>query len=464
MAELSPFDSLATGDTATLTRTVLARDLVLFAHACGDDNPLHRADGEFDHDGDGTPDRLAPAAWIMATASAAIGAGLPGPGALITGAHLTFAAPAAIGDTLSITVAVASKSPPNAMTIDVTITHSDGRTICTGSIDVIAPQRRTASARPLPGVLVQRENRLERLIESCSPLQPLRTAVVVPDEDKALAGALLARDSRLIDPILVGDPTRIRATAKGAGLGIEGIEVVPAANADMAAEIAVSLVHDGKVDALMKGNLHTDALLKHVIKSAGGLRMGRRISHCFVMDAPALEQLLVISDAAIAIAPTLEEKVDITQNAIDLARALGIDTPRVGVLSAVETVNPRIQSTLDAAVLSKMAERGQIQGGLVDGPLAMDNALSLSAAKTKGITGMVAGRADVLIAPNLEAGNILVKELTYAAGAEGGGLVVGAAAPIMLTSRADDPHDRLVSCALAILYHHWRCRGKSAVT
>jgi phosphate butyryltransferase len=315
----------------------------------------------------------------------------------------------------------------------------------------------------LPGVLVGRESRLARLIAACSPLAPLRTAIVAPDEIKALAGALLARDHGLIAPLLIGDPAAIKATADKAGLTLGDAEIIAAADYDAAAAAAIALVTSGNAAAVMKGNLHTDTLLRHVVKSDGGLRTARRISHCFVMDAPALEQLLVISDAAIAIAPTLEEKVDITQNAIDLACALGIATPRVGVLSAVETVNPKIPSTLDAAALSKMAERGQIRGGLVDGPLAMDNALSISAAKTKGIAGLVAGRADVLIAPNLEAGNILVKGLTYAASAEGGGLIVGAKAPVMLTSRADDAQDRLASCALAILYAHWRRTGESAV-
>jgi phosphate butyryltransferase len=215
---------------------------------------------------------------------------------------------------------------------------------------------------------------------------------------------------------------------------------------------------------VMKGHLHTDELLRHVVKSQGGLRVGRRISHVFVMDAPSLPELVLVTDAAINIAPTLEEKVDIVQNAIELGIALGIAVPKVGILSAVETVNPKIQSTLDAAVLSKMSERGQIRGGIVDGPLAMDNAISLSAAKTKGLTSLVAGMADILVVPNLEAGNILAKELTYAAQAEGAGLVLGAKVPVLLTSRADDEHARLFSCAVALLYAHWQATGVSAVT
>ena len=214
----------------------------------------------------------------------------------------------------------------------------------------------------------------------------------------------------------------------------------------------------------MKGNLHTDEWLKHVVKSQGGLQVGRRISHVFVMDAPSLHELVLVTDAAINIAPTLEDKVDIVQNAIDLAIALGIAVPKVGILAAVETVNPKMQATLDAAVLSKMADRGQIHGGIVDGPLAMDNAISLSAAKTKGLTSFVAGRADILVAPNLEAGNILAKQLTYAAQAEGAGLVLGARVPVLLTSRADEEGARMFSCAVAVLSAHWLATGDSAVT
>jgi phosphate butyryltransferase len=214
----------------------------------------------------------------------------------------------------------------------------------------------------------------------------------------------------------------------------------------------------------MKGNLHTDDLLGQVVKKDGGLRAGRRISHVFVMDVPTLDHLLFISDAAINIAPDLTTKVDITQNAIDLAISCGIETPRVGVLSAVETVNPNIPSTLDAAALSKMAERGQIKGGIVDGPLAMDNAMDITAARTKGITSLVAGRAEVLIVPNLESGNMLAKELTFVARAESAGLVVGARVPIILTSRADNDRARLASCALAQLYIHWSRTGRSACT
>jgi phosphate butyryltransferase len=268
---------------------------------------------------------------------------------------------------------------------------------------------------------------------------------------------------KLIVPILLGNEVRIRKLAETHGVDLSGVSIEDLPNHDAAAARAVELVHEGAAAAVMKGHLHTDELLKHVVKSQGGLRTGRRISHVFVIDAPSLPELVLVTDAAINIAPTLEDKVDIVQNAIDLGIALGIPRPKVGILSAVETVNPKIPSTLDAAILSKMSERGQIRGGIVDGPLAMDNAVSLEAAKTKGLTSLVAGSADILVVPNLESGNILAKELTYAAQAEGAGLVLGAKVPVLLTSRADDEGARLFSCAVAVLYAHWQATGESAV-
>ena len=266
---------------------------------------------------------------------------------------------------------------------------------------------------------------------------------------------MLAARQGIIAPILVGNADRIRKAAKMAHCDISNAEIVPADTPHAAAAEAVRLINAGRADALMNCHLHTDELLHEVVKKEGGLRGTRRLSHVFVMDVPGLDHMLLISDAAINIAPNLEEKVDITQNAIDLAIALGIKQPRVGILSAVETVTPKIPSTLDAAILSKMAERGQIKGGIVDGPLAMDNAVDISSAKTKGITSLVAGYADILIAPNIEAGNMLAKELSFIAHAEGAGIVLGARVPVILTSRADDEKARLASCAVAALYHAW---------
>jgi phosphate butyryltransferase len=265
----------------------------------------------------------------------------------------------------------------------------------------------------------------------------------------------------LIVPILIGDAVRIRTAAAELGVEIASFELIDVADHREACAQAVAWVQGGRATAIMKGNVHSDELLAEIVKK-DGLRTHRRVSHVFAIDVPTLDHLLFISDAAINIAPDLTTKVDIAQNAIDLARACGVEQPRVGVLSAVETVNPSIPSTLDAAILSKMAERGQIKGGIVDGPLAMDNAIDVGAARTKGIASLVAGRADVLVVPNLEAGNMLAKELTFVARAEAAGLVVGARAPVMLTSRADNERARLGSCALALLYEHWRRTGRSA--
>jgi phosphate butyryltransferase len=279
----------------------------------------------------------------------------------------------------------------------------------------------------------------------------------------ALRGALSAARQGLIEPVLIGSAEKIRGVAAECGLSLGGCAIEDVPSHDAAAARAVELVHAGSIAAIMKGFLHTDELLHQIVKTQGGLRTSRRLSHVFVMDAPALAGLLLVTDAVVNIAPTLEDKVDIVQNAIDLALALGIVGPKVGILSAIETVNTKMPSTLDAAILSKMAERGQIRGGTVDGPLAIDNAVSLTSARTKGVVSAVAGRADVLVVPNVEAGNILAKELTYAAQAEGAGIVLGAKVPIMLTSRADDERSRLFSCAVAVLYNAWRATGQSVV-
>ena len=295
-------------------------------------------------------------------------------------------------------------------------------------------------------------------------LAALTTAVVMPHDRDSLEGALLAAQAGLIVPVLVGDPAVLNALAAQLGLSLTGIEVVAADTPAHCASEAAGLARNGRVQALMKGSLHSDVLLAQVVARESALRGERRLSHVFVLDTPGLDHLLLISDAAINIAPDLMTKADIVRNAIDLARACGIDRPRVGILSAVETINPNIPSTLDAAILSKMAERGQIEGGIVDGPLAMDNAIDLDAARSKGIRSLVAGRAEVLIAPNLEAGNLLAKELSFLSHAQSAGLVMGARVPVMLTSRADGAPARLLSCALAVLLAHWQRTGTSAVT
>jgi phosphate acetyltransferase len=302
----------------------------------------------------------------------------------------------------------------------------------------------------------QGTGKYEQLLVRCRSLERIPTAVVHPCESSALVGALEAGAKGLITPILVGPAAKIEEVAKRGGITLGQTRIVDAPHSHGAAAKAVELVRQGEAELLMKGSLHTDELLGAVVARETGLRTGRRISHVFIMDVPTYHKVLIVTDAAINIAPTLEDKVDICQNAIDLAQSFGVSTPKVAILAAVETVNSKMQATLDAAALCKMAERGQITGGLLDGPLAFDNAISREAARIKGITSKVAGDPDILLAPDLEAGNILAKQLSFLANADSAGLVVGARVPIILTSRADSVRSRIASCAVAMLAAHAR--------
>jgi phosphotransacetylase len=298
----------------------------------------------------------------------------------------------------------------------------------------------------------QREYRVyPALIERCATLEPVRTAVAHPCDQSALTGAVEAAEANLIRPILVGPQAKIRAVAEQFDLDISAYDIVDAPHSHAAAALAVELVRKGQAESLMKGSLHTDELMAEVVRKDTGLRTERRISHAFIMDVPTYPKPLAVTDAAINIFPDLETKVDIVQNAIDMAHALGVDLPKVAILSAVETVTPKIPSTIDAAALCKMAERGQITGALLDGPLAFDNAISKEAAEIKGIRSEVAGDADILVVPDLEAGNMLAKQLSFLANADAAGIVLGARVPIILTSRADSVRARMASCAVAVL-------------
>jgi phosphate acetyltransferase/phosphate butyryltransferase len=293
---------------------------------------------------------------------------------------------------------------------------------------------------------------LDALVSRAAALPPIRVGVIHPCDPVSLEGALFAYARGLIAPTLIGPRAKIEAAAEIAGASLAGLEIVETPHSHAAAEEAVGLVRRGQLDALMKGSLHTDEVMRAVVRASDGLRTERRISHVFVIDAPAYPKLLLVTDAAINIAPNLDAKRDIVRNAIDLAHAIGIARPKVAILSAVETVEGKIPSTIEAAALCKMADRGQISGGDIDGPLAFDNAISKAAAAAKGIISTVAGDADILVAPDLEAGNILAKELVFLAGADTAGLVMGARVPIILTSRADDVASRVASCALAQLF------------
>ena len=457
------YDALAVGDSAELRRLITPDDLYVFAASSGNFNPMHLPGGDGDSDGDGAADggaqTVAPGMFLASLISAVLGTQLPGPGTRYKSQSLQFHGPAHAGDDLLCRVSVLEKQPEGRLRLQTVITRpADGATLVNGEATVIAPTVPFArNDLRLPGLIVQRHRHFDALLDRVADLPPLATAVVCPHDATALSGAMLAAERQVIRPLLVGDPDLITKAARDAGQALQGVEVVPAGPTDQdAARKACALVREGRAGAVMKGHLHTDAFLRPLLDATSGLRIGRRLTHAFVMDVPGLAEPLLVTDAAINIAPDLQAKVDIVQNAIDLALALGFGEPRVGILSAVETVNPAIPSSVDAALLAKMAERGQIRGGQVDGPLAMDNALDLQAARIKGLSGGVAGHANVLVVPGIDAGNILVKQMSFVSHAEAAGIVLGARVPVILTSRADGPMARLVSCAVAVLHHAWQ--------
>jgi phosphate acetyltransferase/phosphate butyryltransferase len=366
-----------------------------------------------------------------------------------------------IGDTVTMTVTVREKDAArDRIGIDCRCTSPDGTTIVEGAArasvpaEVASPPRVTRHSANAP----DRAEHFKAMIARAEALPPIPTAIVHPVEANALLGALEAAQAGLITPVLVGPEARIRAAARTAGIDIAAFRLVATEHSHAAALAAAQMAQRGEIRALMKGSLHTDEFLHPVIDPVNGLRTERRLSHVFLLDTPSYARLLFITDGAINIHPDLDAKRDIVQNAIDMAHALGIASPRVAILSAVEVVNPKIPSTLDAAALCKMAERGQITGGIVDGPLAFDNAVSAAATEMKHIVSAVAGRADILVAPDLDAGNMLAKQLEYLAGADIAGVVLGARIPVILTSRADSAHSRLASCAVAALIEQHRGR------
>lgn len=453
------FDELVVGQTASIERPVTANDLYVFAHASGNTNPMHMPGADINHDG--KPDTVAPSLWVGSLVSSVLGTVLPGSGTLYNSQTFRFPGRAHLGDRLKISVRCLEKREAPHAVFETKVETSDGALILEGIAEVEAPSISIIQEkRNLPLLLLDQHDHFSALVERCKRLPAMPTTIVIPDDANSLGGALLSMREGLIEPILIGARDRILRAADSLEADISALQLIDIADHSEAAKRAVALVNAREARAVMKGNVHSDELLGQVVKKDGGLRGSRRISHVFVMDAPTRPSLLFISDAAINIAPDLMTKIDIVQNAIDLALACGLQTPKVGILAAVETVNVNMPSTLEAAALAKMADRGQITGALVDGPLAMDNAVDTEAARTKGIASPVAGHADVLIVPNLEAGNMLAKQLTFVARAEAAGLVVGAKAPVILTSRADNDKARLASCAVAQLYDYWRQHGE----
>ncbi len=446
------FAEIEIGERAALTRTLTREDIELFAAMSGDVNPAH-VDEEYAHS-DMFHTIIAHGMWGASLISTLLGTKLPGPGTIYLEQTLRFRHPLTIGDSIAVSVTASSKeSSGHRVSFDCRCVNQSGDVVIDGRAKVIAPTEKVRRLRvPLPEVQRHAHGVLFRaLIDQAAPLGPLRMAVVHPVDRDSLLGTVEAAQAGLITPILVGPEERIRSTAAGHDLDISGLALVGTDHSHEAAEVAVGLARHGKADAIMKGALHTDELMHAAVAHGTGLATDRRMSHVFVLDVPAYPRPLLITDAALNIEPDLAAKRDIVQNAIDLALAIGIQTPKVAILSAVETVNPSLRSSLEAAALAKMAERGQLEHGLVDGPLAFDNAVSPAAARVKAIASPVAGQADILVVPDLESGNMLVKQLDYLAESHSAGIVMGGRVPIALTSRADSALERVASCALAVL-------------
>jgi phosphotransacetylase/acyl dehydratase len=449
MIENRTFDEIEVGESASLSRTFSQQDIDLFAVISGDVNPAHM-----------DPSYAATDIFHKVIAHGMLGAGLissvlgtklPGPGTIYLGQDLKFLQPVSIGDTITATLTVTKKHPAqHTLTLDCRCTNQMGEVVIAGTAHVRAPTEKICRPRiELPGVQLSRHERFRTLLARAAGHAPMPTAVAHPCDASSLGAAVEAARAGLIAPILVGPRAKILKAA--AGLDISMFRLVDVPHSVAAATEAVALVKQGEASLLMKGSLHSDELLHAVLAPDSGMLTGRRLSHVYLMDVPSYPRPLLLTDAVVNIAPDLLQKRDIVQNAIDLAHVMGIATPRVALLSAVEMVNPKLRSTLDAAALCKMADRGQITGGLVDGPLAFDNAVSPEAAAGKGIVSPVAGQADILVVPDLEAGNMLAKQLTFLAGADAAGVVLGARIPIILTSRADGERTRMASCAVAVL-------------
>jgi phosphotransacetylase/acyl dehydratase len=456
------FDEIRVGDSASLVRILTDQDLRLFAAVSGDVNPTH-VDEE--HARRFLSGRLVGhSLWGGALISGVLGTRLPGPGTIYVSQDLRFLGPVRVGDTVTATVTARAKRADGCVVeFDCRCVNQHGEAVAAGVAVVRAPAEHVRVPCPEPPeVAVQAHSKYEALLGRCRGLTPARAAVAYPCDEASLAAAVEAAGAGLIEPVLVGPPDRISETAALHGFDTGRFRVVEAADDHKAAARAVELVRKGEAEMLIKGALHTDLLIHEVVQRETGLRTERRLSHAYIMDVPTYHKPLVLTDCAINIYPTLEDKISICQNAIDLAHTLGIALPKVAVLSAVETVNPKITATLEASALCKMADRGQITGGLVDGPLAMDNAISKTAAEVKHIRSDVAGDADVLLVPDLEAGNMLAKQLTFMANADAAGIVLGARVPIVLTSRSDNVQARLASCAVGLLVAHARRTGLPA--
>jgi phosphate acetyltransferase len=446
------FDEIEIGATASVSRPVTHTEVEALTLVSGDVDPYHVKDGALEHNEGPVSAQAVGAEAIL---SGLLNRRMPGPGTRIVSQNLEFRGKIRTGEPVTATVVAREKHAiGNKVVFDCRVVQS-GIDLVKGTVIVEAPLRRIAYDEvATPELILRHNDAFTKLLKRCEGLDPVSCAVVHPCDRDSLLGPVEAAKRGLIVPVLVGPEAKIRAVADKEGVDIAPYRIVSTEHSHAAAEKAVAMARTGEVESLMKGSLHTDELMGAMVPSATGLRTARRISHVFLMDVPAYPRVLLVTDAAVNIFPDLECKADIVQNAIDLARTLGVETPRVAILAAVETVNPKMQATLDAAALCKMADRGQITGGLLDGPLAFDNAISEEAAKTKKIVSDVAGKADILLVPDLEAGNMVAKQLQYLAGADSAGIVLGTRVPVVLTSRADSVRTRLASTAVMALVAH----------
>jgi phosphate acetyltransferase len=455
------FEELAIGRTASITRTLSTKDIQLFAVLSGDVNPAH-LDETYAEDsifrgvvGHGM--------WTGALISALLGTALPGPGTIYLNQNLDFKKPVRPGETIRVAVSVKEKRDDKPIVVfDCLCTNALGETVASGTATVLAPVEKIRRERPrLPDVHLHFHDRFRDLIDSCKNLPAVKTAVVHPVTAVAIRAVLEAVEEGLIEPVLIGPEARIHSAAEEAGIDTSAFELISTQHSHAAAIKAVELAGAGEVAALMKGSLPTDELLTAVVPTVAGLRTERRISHVYVIDVPTYHKPLMITDAAINIAPTMDDKADICRNAIDLWRVLANDAaePKVALLAATEQVKSGMQATVDAACLCKMADRKQITHALLDGPLALDLAISQQAVQEKGLESRVAGDSDILLAPDIHSGNMVAKQLTFLGHATAAGILLGARVPVILTSRADSQRARLVSCGLAVRIAEARRRG-----
>ena len=449
--ESKTFDEIAVGDTANTDNVLTQDDAMAFASISGFTAVLSQ-DEVIERTGGIPP--TGPNMWCASLISGLFSMHIPGPGVTLTSISLAFHNRIHVGDRILVQIKVTAKDDASqVVSFDCEAHNGAGLSIFTGTAQAIPPTKKLRwSTLPVPQLIVNNPyRRYNEMIARATAKPAVRTAIAWPCDEVSLGGAIQAYKDKLIVPVLVGAEDKIREVAKALNLSLDGVRIVDISDSRSAAARAVELARKGEVEMLMKGSLHTDEIMGAVVSREGGMRTGRRISHVFALDVPMYHKTLFVTDAAINIQPDLETKISILQNAIDMMLTLeGVD-PKVAILSAVESVNPAIPSTLDAAALCKMVDRGQITGAIVDGPLAFDNAISSDAARIKNIKSKVAGDVDLLMVPNLEAGNILFKELQYLAGALAAGVVVGAKVPIVLTSRADGELARMASCALGVL-------------